>query len=1033
MSEPTGRRHTWWHLLLTTLLGLPLITPLLRWSSVPCTHDGHLHYHRVAAIRHAWEDGILFSRWLPDLAFGYGYPFFLYREPLPLYLTHFLHLAGLPLPAATNLFYAATILAAGAFTYLWVRDIFGAPAGIVAAVAYMAAPYQLVDALVRGNQVESLALALFPLLLWAGRRFLLGGAARWFLVGCLGLAALALSHNISLLLFTPALGLYLLALVWIHRLPWPRGLGRAALLMGIGLGLTAFYTGPAVLEMDEVTLSLSTTTRNNDFRYNFASLGEIFSAVSHEDPTLINPPLPFRLGWTQTALGLLGLLSLFGIRRREQRAHLLLMAGAAAIFLAFALPLSRPLWEALPLIEFVQFPWRFVGRAALPLAVLAAAPVALIDTLWARRGAEQNRLLLVAATALPIVLLALEAYPLLYPTYCPEAPFPDIADVHRYERETGLVGVDPEGSYFPTTVRSRPQGSPLEADYLAGRPPQRFDESALPQGARLLSATYGPNRARIEIESPAPFRARYLSFAFPGWRAQVDGETVPISAAGEEGLIAFPVPAGRHTVAIEWSLTPLRAAFGAASALSLLLLVAAVIYLRRRPGAPLPVIEPPRGVGAHRALALTLLALALVLLGAKIVVDRVETPLRRASGPALSAGGGLQAGELQLAGFTLSRERVPSGETVDVHLAWQVQAAPQAAYQSNVWLRGPQGLTWSDRETHRPRLYEEAPPTTGWLPGQWAWDSREIQVLPGTPPGQYDIVLTLFRLDDLQPLTLSRNGAPVGPTAVIGQVEVHRAEDPARFSPQHETRASIEGLQLSGFSQDRATAAPGDPLLLTLFWEAPASAAEDVPSELILALENEAGETVQRWGIPPVRADYGPQQWRAGERLRGQHLLRLPATLESGEYRFRLGDVALETVTVDAPDRSFQPPPVENTVEAVFAEQAALHGYTVSQEAAQLTVTLVWQGLAEMETGYQVFVHLVDDAGQIVAQSDAEPAQWARPTTGWAPGEYVVDEHRLSLPDGASLDGLHLRVGLFDPRSGERLAVDGEAFLVIEN
>ncbi|HSM56995.1 MAG TPA: 6-pyruvoyl-tetrahydropterin synthase-related protein, partial [Candidatus Sulfomarinibacteraceae bacterium] len=513
MSEPANRRHTAWHLLLTGVLGLPLITPLLRWSSVPCTHDGHLHYHRVAAIRHAWENGLFFSRWLPDLAFGYGYPFFLYREPFPLYLTHFMHLAGLPLPAATNLFYAATILLAGAFTYLWVRDIFGAPAGIVAAVAYMAAPYQLVDALVRGNQVESLALALFPLLLWAGRRFLISGAARWFFVGCLGLAALGLSHNISLLLFTPALALYLLALVWVHRLPWRRGLGRVALLMGIGLGLTAFYTGPAVLEMDEVTLSLSTTTRNNDFRYNFASLAEIFSAVSPEDPTLINPPLPFRLGWTQTALGLLGLLSIAWLRRREQRAHILLMAGATVIFLAFALPFSRPLWEALPLIEFVQFPWRFVGRAALPLAMLAAVPVALLTQLSRSERAARERLLLTAGTALPIALLMLEAFPLLYPTYCPEAPFPDIVDVHRYERETGLVGVDPEGSYFPTTVRRRPQGSPLEADYVAGRPPQRFDEDALPDGASVLEASYGPNRARIEVESPAAFQARYLTFA----------------------------------------------------------------------------------------------------------------------------------------------------------------------------------------------------------------------------------------------------------------------------------------------------------------------------------------------------------------------------------------------------------------------------------------------------------------------------------------------------------------------------------------
>jgi hypothetical protein len=78
---------------------------------VACTHDGHLHYHRVAAMAHAWGNGIYLTRWLPDLAFGYGYPFFVYREAAPLYAVLLPHLAGLPLPAASNLFYALTILA----------------------------------------------------------------------------------------------------------------------------------------------------------------------------------------------------------------------------------------------------------------------------------------------------------------------------------------------------------------------------------------------------------------------------------------------------------------------------------------------------------------------------------------------------------------------------------------------------------------------------------------------------------------------------------------------------------------------------------------------------------------------------------------------------------------------------------------------------------------------------------------------------------------------------------------------------------
>ena len=280
----------------------------MRLTAVPCTHDGHLHYHRIAAMRYAWENGLPFTRWLPDLAFGYGYPFFVYREPMPLYAVLVPHLMGIPLPAATNLFYALTILACGWFMFLWVRDLAGTRAGIVSAVAYMSAPYVLVDALIRGNAPESLALPLFPLILWAGRRWLLHGSRRFFLIGVFSLAFLSLSHNISTLIFAPTLLVYLAGLAWHYHVSLKTTIGRLGLLFGLGLGMTIFYTGGALLEMDQVTLEQSTVTRNNDFHYNFTTLSEIFSPAPVEDPLLVNPPLPFRLGWAPSALALLGII-----------------------------------------------------------------------------------------------------------------------------------------------------------------------------------------------------------------------------------------------------------------------------------------------------------------------------------------------------------------------------------------------------------------------------------------------------------------------------------------------------------------------------------------------------------------------------------------------------------------------------------------------------------------------------------------------------------------------------------------------------
>ncbi len=1064
-NRPPGQLNTAYWLLLTFLLGLPLITPLLRWTSVACTHDGHLHYHRVAALAHAWENGVYLSRWLPDLAFGYGYPFFVYREAPPLYAVLLPHLAGLPLHAASNLFYALTILFSGIFMFLWARDLFGPRAGLVSAVAYMASPYMLIDALARGNAPESLALPLLPLILWAGRRWVLNASPGAFIGGVLGLALLSLSHNISTFIFAPTLLVYLLALaLFVDRrgageqgsngdllfspaplLPRSPALFRAFALIVLGLGLAFFYTGGALLEMDQVTLEMSTTTRNNDWRFNFATLSEIFAPVAAEDPTLVNPPLLLRLGWAPLLLAAVGVSGLVWIRgnappARERRLHIWLMVVATALYLFMALPVSRPLWEALPLIDFVQFPWRFVGRAALPVAFLAGVPFYWFDhrqrtTEHSQSTAPVVRRLSSVVLIAALALLILEAIPHLYPRYCIEEPFPTIQTVFDYEHITGLVGVDPEGSYFPRTVRQRPDGSPLEADYSAGGDIRRFDETALPPGATLQSITYRPLRVSLILDTPSPFTARYLSFAFPGWSARINGATVPITPEDPSGLITFEVPAGTHEITVEWGATPLRMALAGVSVLSAAGAVATVVGTNRRRVSPRPSPDDkPRPAIPRREWGILLLV-GVALLGIKLLVDRTNTPLRAAGVPPVAHSAALLGGELRLDGFNLSREAVPAGETFDIDLAWTAIAPPVVDYQSEITLVGPDGLVWSQKGTERPRVYEDAPPTRLWSPGEWGWDSREVRVLSGAPPGWYDLVVTLFDKETLIPATLitAPTGERVGPAAVIGQIEVVNPTQPPQFEPQFAAEHDFPawGLRLLGYNLDRQEAAPGDPVLLTLFWECADAARCE---RFTLRLADDSGLTGHEWALPAIREGLPAASWPSHGRLRGQHVIQLPAELASGRYHFVLQDLSLETITVTAPERQFTPPPLAQELDSAFTtaqgdEVATLIGLAADSSSPPCspvpllpcTLPFVWRADATPATGYHVFVHLVDETGAILAQSDAVPANWTRPTTGWLPGEYVVDEHILTLPAELPAGELSLRVGLYDPDSGARL------------
>ena len=786
----------------------------------------------------------------------------------------------------------------------------------MAGVAYMAAPYVLVDALIRGNSPESVALPLMPFLLWIGRRWLMQGNWQSYIVAVLGLAIFSLSHNISLLLFTPFLLLYLAMIGWVNGRGWWVTAVRLFLLFGLGLGMTSFYTGGALLEMDSVTLSQSTTTRNNDFHYNFASVAEIFAPVPIEDPSLLNPPLPFRLGWVPVGLALLGvgrfLLARQGAKarreeergeRREGQWHVGLMMGGTAVYLFLALPMSLPIWEYLPLIDFTQFPWRFVGRAALPVAVLAG--VLFAGEQGSRGAGEQGRFTIYDlrfTIYVALVLLVLEAFPLLYPAICEEDAFPTINTVHGYEAETGLVGVDPEGSYFPRTVERRPQTSPLVTDYEVGGTVQRWDTAVLPAGATVIEAEYDNLAATLSVNTPEPFTAQYFTFAFPGWTAVVDGEPVPIKASDPEGLITFTVPAGEHTIEVRWQSTPLRTVLLGLSVVALAgaVMTAVVLRIEQRSG-EWAEDSGQSAVGSRQLLVLMGLGVGLLAFK-EVVVDRGETLFRRSSVPDLAVPMVLQGDGLRLWGYNVSQVEVVSGETFDVDMAWTAVAPPTTNYQTNVWLMDEDGLVWSDKETQRPRLYEAAPKTQFWQPGQWAWDSREVAVLSGTPPGEYTLMLTLFERATLQPVTLIDvdTGAVVGPTAVLGQIAITPPQTEPEFKPRIRLETAVGSAQLLGYSQDRQEAVPGGPLLLTFFW------AQSAGEVLSLSLQQE-GYSVREW---PVMLPDG--------RYRSQHRLRLPASLESGEYTFVLNDTILGQVQVNAPLRLFEPPTVETAVNASF-------------------------------------------------------------------------------------------------------------------
>ena len=123
-------------------------------------------------------------------------------------------------------------------------------------------------------------------------------------------------------------------------------------------------------------------------------------------------------------------------------------------------------------------------------------------------------------------------------------------------------------------------------------------------------------------------------------------------------------------------------------------------------------------------------------------------------------------------------------------------------------------------------------------------------------------------------------------------------------------------------------------------------------------------------------------------------------------------------------------PVPQHRVDARLREDISLMGYDARPEVhpgGVLSTVLYWEPLSDIERYYNVFVHLEVEGEAIWAQSDEAPACGAQSTEEWEDGEVVVDGHVLHVSPDVPPGEYPLLGGLYDPRTGERVAVRGRS------
>jgi hypothetical protein len=219
------------------------------------------------------------------------------------------------------------------------------------------------------------------------------------------------------------------------------------------------------------------------------------------------------------------------------------------------------LWDRVPLLQYVEFPWRLLGPVAVCLALLVAplGPVLASLGRWRTAG-------FAAAMALLIV-----------PNLPHNQPkqFRDVDLALWTPPQLALRGIEvtTAAEYAPRWMEAWPDYDARPARMITG-------QAKIQQDARTPVSWSG----RFQAQG-AGTAEMALAF-FPGWEVRVDGLPVPVEPAKPTGLIRFQIPAGEHRVEARWTRTPPRLWGDGLSLLSLAVLAAVSISsIAARPGA----------------------------------------------------------------------------------------------------------------------------------------------------------------------------------------------------------------------------------------------------------------------------------------------------------------------------------------------------------------------------------------------------------------------------------------------------------------
>lgn len=537
-------------------LGSLFILILSFWAVAPLFHAGFFPMHddeqiaRLYQLHLALSSGQFPPRWIPDLGFGFGYPFYNFYPPLVYYLGEIFHLLGFSLIISTKIVMAMGFILSGFFMYFLVKEWFGKSGALVAAIFYLYAPYHSVDLYVRGALAEFYSFVFLPLVFFSTLKLFKEKNLKWTIFNSLFLSFFLLSHNLMVLPFLPFYLAFLIFLFWQEKEKRKvfLFLGFSGLLF---LGLTAYFWLPALLERKFTLVDEILTHELASYKLHFVYLRQFLNSAWGYGGSIPGPEdgLSFEVGKIHLlSVFLGGILGFYLFLRKKTEGKFFLFFIFCFLFSVFMASFkSEFLWNKLQPLWYLQFPWRFLLFAVFFSSILAGG---LISFFANRMHGLTLRYL--------VILYSIVAVILLNKDYFTSLKYLDVSDKNYTSQEELYWRVSKMSwEFVPKGVATTL--SDIKTTQMA------ITKAELPKelfkagpGIDIIVEKDLVQYKKLKVEGKGGILT-FNIYNFPGWEVKVDKQKILINDYNKFKLISFSLPAGKHEVIVQFKDTPVRA------------------------------------------------------------------------------------------------------------------------------------------------------------------------------------------------------------------------------------------------------------------------------------------------------------------------------------------------------------------------------------------------------------------------------------------------------------------------------------------